>query len=620
MKKVFSIAFFSFALLANVSALDFAVRITPHMTFPLEEERDSGFGGVINADLDLFNFITVGLEGGYTSVKEKALDENYNIFLGGASMGLYFYPLSRLYMSANGSFGIHNMSINSASVDGSAGGTYWRGFGELGFRFTPGFVLSATGGYESFMIDGNPLVKTPYAGVSAKINFSTGKKASSGFMTDFEQDSAAYPVYANMYKNVPLGYASVRNMSTAEVRDVHISFRAGKYSAAEKECASYSILNRYKKVQVPIYADFGPEILRYSENGQINGELVISYSFLGKRMVEVQNIVLDVRHRNSFVWVDTAALACFIDSGTPEILEAAKYIAGTEITNLKPGMNSPLQYAAAIMEGLRIAGIVYSEDTLTPYKDFHDGVKVDSIQYPLQTLNLMSGDYDDIGILVCSCLESFGVGTGFIAMDDDFIVLVDTGIVPEKKTNQFLEDGVISDANTTWLGLSMKNFSKGFTAARTAAAKKLIAMQKDKDTPYEIVDVHAAWEYYPPVAFSGYRGSYKNPSKDAVIKAVNEDIRNYINNDLAVLIKRFRAAGDTKRLADSYVRAGMYAEALAEYQKLNTISSMNNMGMVYAAQKNYKAALNMYNKVLAKDPNNKNALSNIKKIKILTGE
>ncbi len=64
----------------------------------------------------------------------------------------------------------------------------------------------------------------------------------------------------------------------------------------------------------------------------------------------------------------------------------------------------------------------------------------------------------------------------------------------------------------------------------------------------------------------------------------------------------------------------MYNEALAEYQKLGTISSMNNMGMVYTAQKAYRSALGMYNKVLAKDPENKTALAGVKKIKALIGE
>ena len=89
---------------------------------------------------------------------------------------------------------------------------------------------------------------------------------------------------------------------------------------------------------------------------------------------------------------------------------------------------------------------------------------------------------------------------------------------------------------------------------------------------------------------------------------------------MAALIKKFKATGNTKLLADSYVRAGMYDQAIAEYQKLNTLSSLNNMGMVYMAQRNYKAARGMYEKVLARDSSNKTALAGLKKIKALSGE
>ena len=205
MKKVLASLVISLSFFANLFALDFAFRITPNITIPQEDNLESGFGGFLNADLDLFNFITVGVEGGYTSVKQKSIGKNFNTFLGGASAGLYYYPLSRLYLSANGSYGIHSTKIDSSSVSGSSGsGTYWRTFGELGFRFTPALVLSAVGGYESFNIEGSSLFSTPFVGLSAKLNVSTNRKTTSdNFWVSFDQDSELYPVYASMYKQVP---------------------------------------------------------------------------------------------------------------------------------------------------------------------------------------------------------------------------------------------------------------------------------------------------------------------------------------------------------------------------------------------------------------------------------
>ncbi|MBQ9283217.1 MAG: tetratricopeptide repeat protein [Treponema sp.] len=619
------ICIFSFRL----SAVDFALRISSGSAFPDNEKLGSGYGGMVNADIDLFNFCVVGVEGGYKAIRQKSLDENFNIFMGGVSGGVYYFPLSRMYVSANASFGFHDISINSPGVTDSGSGLYWRTFCEMGFRFTPSFILSGLAGYESFYLDSSKFISSYFAGLSLKFNFSSrGKSSSDSFAMEFNQDFPTFPVYSALYKQSPIGYAFIQNESSAEMQDVYVSFRAGKYTTTERESFEIPILRRHRGETVPVYADFSPEILRYGEDGKVIGELVLTYRFLGKAMTEIKPLILDVKHRNAFSWNDSEfnidSLVCFISSTTPEILEAAKYIAGVETNNLKTGMNSPFQYAAAIMEGLRLSGIVYSEDKLTPYSHYRLSEDTDSIQYPLQTLSLLGGDYDDLGILVCSCLESFGIATGFVALDDDFIVLVDTEIAPEKKSNNFGEDSVLSDENTTWLALAMSQFDRGFTKARLSAGEKLSRIQKKLSVgqafPYKIVSVHSAWKEFPPVSFSGYKGSYKNPPKNDVLKAVDDAISFYINNDLAELITRFKASGDTKLLADTYVRSGRYDEALSEYKKLNTTAAWNNMGLVYSAQKNYKAALEMYQKVLEKDKDNPTALSNIRKIQILIGD
>lgn len=82
MKKVLLACIASLAFMPGAFPLDFALRVTPNMTFPSEENIGKGMGGMANIDLDLFNFITLGIEGGYASAKQESLDKNYNIFIG----------------------------------------------------------------------------------------------------------------------------------------------------------------------------------------------------------------------------------------------------------------------------------------------------------------------------------------------------------------------------------------------------------------------------------------------------------------------------------------------------------------------------------------------------------
>ena len=137
-------------------------------------------------------------------------------------------------------------------------------------------------------------------------------------------------------------------------------------------------------------------------------------------------------------------------------------------------MNANLQYAIGIIEGLRLIGMDYSEDNVTPYATFHYDTELDSIQYPLQTLQCLSGDYDDLGILVCSCLQTINVPTGYIPYDDDFIVLVKLNMGAKQALNNFAStEGLVIDydADEVYLALSMKNLAKGFTASYKAGSR-----------------------------------------------------------------------------------------------------------------------------------------------------
>ena len=88
---------------------------------------------------------------------------------------------------------------------------------------------------------------------------------------------------------------------------------------------------------------------------------------------------------------------------------------------------------------MRQAGIKYEEDVGTPYDTYHlDMETLDYIQYPYQTMLYKSGDKDDLGILIMSLLQSVGIQTGFLATQDDFIVLFNTEI-PENRIDNFFD-------------------------------------------------------------------------------------------------------------------------------------------------------------------------------------
>ena len=540
MKKIVAIALLAVVHVGAVFSLDFAFKLEPSAVVPLTNHMTPAFGGQFFGGLDLFNFTTLGLEGGYFYEKPENTENAINIMFGGVNLGFYYYPLSRLYLGLGGAIGLdYGVSQITNQADDAASGKinfsdiYYRAYGEVGFRINPTVSINATGGYSSFCIDkGKEFVTGPFAGLSLRLAAHAGKGSGrSSLSVKIVQDSDVYPVYSAVYDYEPFGTIILRNNDGAELRNVHVSFRANKYTSGAKLCGTASRINRHKKVEFPLCANFSDVILSFTENGKISGEVVIEYDFLGKRMTVVEPVIVSVNNRNAFTWGDNASLAAFISPDSQEVAAFAKEVAGITRNNLYTGMNANLQYAAGMVEALRLVGLGYSGDTVTPYQYYHDSSEMDSIQYPLQTLQYLSGDYDDIGILLCSCLQTVNVPTGYMPLGDDFIVLVKLNIGANQALSNFAStDGLIIDeeTNSVYLALSMAKLEKGFTASYKAGSEAIAKCFSDEENFYEFIDTTDAWNSYKPVAYSNSSASVSF-KQEQLIANTKKAIENYIS-------------------------------------------------------------------------------------------
>lgn len=606
--------------LMSLSALDFVFKLEPTVLIPnvVNQNMNVAPGITLQSDFDFFNILNVGLEAGYAFEQPKATD-GINVLFGGLNLGLYYYPISRLYLGAGAGFGVNNISaqIQSAGSEDTSkksfSGLYYRGFGEVGFRLNPSLCINLAGGWASYSAGtalGQAFISGPFAAISLRMNGHLGSNAkSSAIDVRIEQEADVFPVYSSVYGYEPFGTVYIKNDEGAELRNVHVSFRAGKYTNAAKLCASVDKINRHARVECPLLADFSDEILGFTEDGKISGEIIVEYEFLGKKMSIASPVIVSVCNRNAFIWGDSSALAAFISPDSQEIATFAKEVAGITRNNIYTGMNANLQYAIGIIEGLRLIGMDYSEDNVTPYATFHYDTELDSIQYPLQTLQCLSGDYDDLGILVCSCLQTINVPTGYIPYDDDFIVLVKLNMGAKQALNNFAStEGLVIDydADEVYLALSMKNLAKGFTASYKAGADTVVKCFSSEEVYYDFIDTTDAWTSYKPVAFST-NSSVTTPKQDALAKNIREAIQAYIASDIETVIKRARDAGDSNKLGVALVRAGRYSEAKREFQKAadrGSIAAMNNVANILMIEKNYSAAAAQYKRILDKDPSN----------------
>ena len=357
--------------------------------------------------------------------------------------------------------------------------------------------------------------------------------------------------------------------------------------------------------------------MSFTEDGLIPGSVIIEYELLGQKRRVEQSVSLKVRNRNAFVWSDLAALSTFISSETPEIQNFAKSIAGIARNQLATGMNRNFQFAAAMFVAIRSASVKYSEDTLTPYVEYHNSEEVDSILYPLQTLECIGGDYDDIGILLMSLLESQGISCAYMATENDFIVFVDLNLSASSVGNHFASESSVFidyDANKVYLPLSMASFDSGFTKSRQNGAKAVTEAMSNENGDYEFIIVEDAWTIYKPVVYNVSAKNIPKPTSSQVQSQLETAIKNYITTDLNPIVKNVEKTGDANKLGVALVRAKRYSEAKAAFAKSDSISAMNNIANIYVIEQNYDAAIAQYKKVLAKDPQNKTALAGLESL------
>ena len=636
-KKVLSSILLLCLLTINASALELVVSGTPELTFPFltggaDKYDYMGFGGMIDTGVSLFDMVNIGTTEGFFAVPKKNSSElqedqakNVMFVPMGFKLGVTLYPFSRLAFSAGLSGGA-SMALSGSAMHYQP---WYRGDATLAFRINPSIAVGVTAAWTDFQYNSwweNSLMQGVSGGVTVTYRYDT-KKSSGSVTSTAECDDNVFPLFASIYKENSFGTLYISNDETAEIKNVHVYVRSEGYTASEIECGSFNVLRKHKTEEVPLVADFSSAILQFTEDGQIPAEVVVTYELLGQKRTAVSQIIIPVYNRNQTRWIDPAVLASYVSSSSPEVMEFSKALVGVARRYLRTGLNRNMQFAMYIFEGMRQAGIKYEADVSTPYDDYHlDLDNLDYIQYPYQTMLYKSGDKDDLGILVMSLLQSVGIQTGFIATQDDFIVLFNTEITENHIDNFF--DGsdrllILEDGNA-WIPLSMKVFGEGFINSWYKAVEEFMYVV-ELEEEYSYVDISEAWTIYPPASFSSGENVALNTSEKQISEIVETDIARYITAEfgpqIAAVQNRILQEGASitlyNQLGMLYVRAGMYSSAIPVYQlsaKMGSVPAMNNLGNIASLQKKYDEAMSWYKKVLEIDPENKTAQSNLNRI------
>jgi hypothetical protein len=393
-----------------------------------------------------------------------------------------------------------------------------------------------------------------------------------------------FPSRARVYEREPLGLVKIRSndhpLSDLHVR-VHIPAIMNLPVEQKVERLAGGAVTELALKLLPAQ----DKLLAATETRTVNGKVEVAYAGPTGTVTRTLTAPAKILDRNAMDWTEPEALGGFVTYKAPSIQALArKAVRAVPRTD---ALDGDLVNAAALFEALECLEIRYVKDP-TP-----SGTMVlDRVQYPAETLELRSGDCDDLSVLYAALLSAIGIPAAVISYHDHVLVMFDTGVYAKNRlalsadtTMSVLHEGRV------WIPIETTLVGKGFIEAWHVAAEEFHTALSEGQS-VSIVDLHTAWRRYPPVAFDkevsavrleGLAGRVAK-QLDAIRQSANESIaaearkleRGAGRSDDAALLNRlgilavrgndYAAAldyfGRAKRKSDAAVVAGNYASAL----------------------------------------------------------
>ncbi len=280
-----------------------------------------------------------------------------------------------------------------------------------------------------------------------------------------------YPVYYQFYNTYPLALVSIKNVASYPI-EVNVKSEIDNYSE-RPGYSGFTNIPRGKTVDIPVTVIFGSRLQQVTSREPAVLDLEI-IARTGKMVRKVMSAAITVHNRNAWNG-DVDKLAMFVTPDEERILRFSREsIAGWD-QNSSAG-NGSVEKAQSLFDALGRLGMRYHSDPSIPfYKD-------DRVQYAAETLQLGSGDCDDLVVLYASLLHSLGINTAFAEVRDPqkeiahLYLLFDTGVssgdgnlVSSNEKRYVIRENA-DGKETIWIPVETTLVGQGFEEAWKSAA------------------------------------------------------------------------------------------------------------------------------------------------------
>ncbi len=335
-----------------------------------------------------------------------------------------------------------------------------------------------------------------------------------------------FPVQHAYYDAHPLGTMTLKNSESSSMTDIKVSLIVRQFMDAAKDCATIAELKPGEEKSVDLFALFKNTIFEIKQSTKVPVEITMTYMLGGKPQSTGKVETLRIYDRNALTWDDTNKAAAFVMPKEPAVLMMSNQVNSFVKAKMNRAIDKNLQTAMAIHDALRLLNIAYVSPPLTSYASLSENKDaVDSVKFPLETLQYRSGDCSDLAVLYCSLLESVQIETEFLTIPGHIFMAfaLVSSEAEVKKTFAGWDEFIFRDGKV-WVPVEVTERDGTFVKAWQVGAKEWRENLLKKQADY--YPVRDAWKTYEPVNYPGMESQPPLPDQGQIVKDFDQDIAN----------------------------------------------------------------------------------------------
>jgi hypothetical protein len=310
-------------------------------------------------------------------------------------------------------------------------------------------------------------------------------------------------VFANMpdeFIEKPFMTLAIENETAENIKKAELVLDVPGYFPYEVGTLLESIPAK-DRVRLQLFAEFSGDVMKLNKTKKVDSVITITY---GDKVAKITYPVT-IFESHTLRWNDGGKIALFIDEEAETVTSIAAGI--TKVVD-GLGVDAKLRkfYKALIaFEYLSNSGFKFEANSKRPFSEVYGSMtKVDTVNFPEETLEKRRGDADDLFALYASILKAMKINSGFAVVDGKIVAMFDTALPEELLGSLKLakEDVVVFNENI-WIPVDMQKISDGANGAwQSAKGSKDIFEDSSK-----VVVVSEASKKYKPVKL--FRGKVK---------------------------------------------------------------------------------------------------------------